>query len=212
MLSDRLVQNPSDADSLELLAEIAASQRSVEEATILLRRAVAADPSARRRMALIAHLRQHAPALALTEIEQLPQAVRDDFEIRGLEAGLAGILGMHDRQIRLYRAMTREPSAEPHLWVSLGNALKTVGRTDEAVKALQRAIRAEPGLGDAWWTLANFKSFKFSPRDIAQMKAALRGSLGENDALHIHFALGKAHEDRGEYDESFRHYAVGNSI
>lgn len=212
MLQDRLAQNPADADSLELLAEIAAGQRSIEEATILLRRAVAADPSPPRRIALIAHLQQHAPATALEEIEQLPQAVRDDFDIRAAEAALAGALGMHDRQIRLYQAMARQRSDQAGLWVSLGNALKTVGRTGEAIKALQRAIRADAGWGDAWWTLANFKSFKFSPRDIAQMKTALRQRLSENDALHIHFALGKAYEDRGEYEESFRHYAQGNAM
>jgi tetratricopeptide (TPR) repeat protein len=212
MLQDRLAHNPNDPDALEKLAEIAAGQRSIEEATILLQRAVAIDPSVPRRMALIAHLRRNAPALALAEIEQLPQAVRDDHEMRGVEATLAGSLGMHDRQIRLYRAMTRERSGDPSLWVSLANALKTVGRTDEALKALQRAIRVDQGYGDAWWTLANFKSYKFTHRDIAQMQAALRSQPGEHDALHIHFALGKAYEDRGEYEESFRHYAVGNAI
>jgi Tfp pilus assembly protein PilF len=212
MLQERLAQDPNDADALEKLAEIAASQRSVEEATILLRRAVAADPSVPRRLSLISHLQRNAPALALSEIEQLPQAVRDEFEVRASEAAIAGTLGMHERQIELYRAMARSKAGSAGLWVSLGNALKTVGRMDEAVKALQRAIRADPAHGDAWWTLANFKSFKFLPRDIAQMQAALRSRPGEHAALHIHFALGKAHEDRGEYEPSFRHYATGNAI
>ena len=79
-------------------------------------------------------------------------------------------------------------------------------------KPSSAAIRADPGYGDAWWTLANFKSFKFSPADLGRMQAALRGRPGEHDALHIHFALGKAFEDRGEYEQSFRHYAVGNAL
>jgi len=212
MLQDRLAKNPNDADALEKLAEIAASQRSVEEATMLLQRAVAIDPSVQRRLALIAHLEKNAPALALAELEQLPQAVRDDFEIRSTEASLAGRLGMHDRQIRLFKAMTRDKSANPGLWVSLGNALKTVGRTDEAVKAMQRAVRTAPAYGGAWWSLANFKSYKFSPRDINQMLAALRTRPGEDHAAQIHFALGKAYEDRSEYEASFRHYATGNAL
>jgi predicted Zn-dependent protease len=152
MLQDRLALNPSDADALELLAEVAAGQHSTEEATILLRRAVAADPSPQRRFALICHLQRHAPAVALAEIEQLPQTARGELEVRAIEAAIAGTLGMHDRQIRVYQAMARERSGEAGLWVSLGNALKTVGRTDEAIKALQRAIRANVGHGDAWWT------------------------------------------------------------
>ncbi|HZC37322.1 MAG TPA: sulfotransferase [Sphingomicrobium sp.] len=212
MLQDRLALNPSDADALEMLAEVAAGQRSTEEATILLRRAVAADPSPQRRFALICHLQRHAPAAALAEIEQLPQTARGEFEVRAVEATIAGTLGLHDRQIRLYQAMARERSSEAGLWVSLGNALKTVGRTGEAIKALQRAIRADSAHGDAWWTLANFKSFKFSAGDLGRMQAALRGRPGEHNALHIHFALGKAFEDREEYEQSFRHYAMGNAM
>jgi tetratricopeptide (TPR) repeat protein len=119
---------------------------------------------------------------------------------------------MHERQIRLYQSMAREQPSEPGLWIMLGNALKTVGRTGEAVKALQRALRVQPTNGKAWWTLANFKSFKFALRDISQMRGALRGRLEPEDALHICFALGKAFEDRGEYEQSFRHYDAGNRI
>lgn len=213
MLQDRLVQDPSDPDALHMLADVAVGQRSFEEATILLRRAVAADPSPDRRMALIQHLQFYAnPAIALAEIELLPQPVRDRFEVRGIEAHILGILGLHEQQIRLFQQMTRQQSDKAGLWVSLGNALKTIGKTGEAVKALQRAIKVEPTYGDAWWTLANFKSHRFSTRDIHEMTQALRGRLNPEDALHIQFALGKAYEDRGEYEPSFRHYAAGNAI
>ena len=94
----------------------------------------------------------------------------------------------------------------------LGNALKTVGRMDEAVAALRQAIKARPTYGEAYWTLANFKSFRFTPKDVAAMRKALKGKLEANDALHFHFALGKALEDRGEAEGSFRHYAAGNRI
>lgn len=213
MLQDRLLQEPNDSDALVTLADLAASDGAVEEATILLRRAVATDPSPRSRLALIDHLRRYgSPALALSEIEQLPKDVREQFEVRGMEAALAGALGMHDRQLDVYRAMVRQRPSGAGLWVSFGNALKTVGRTDEAVKALQRAIRIDAGFGEAYWTLANFKSFHFSNRDIAQMRKALQGKLSSVDALHIHFALGKAYEDRGEYQQSFEHYSTANAI
>jgi Tfp pilus assembly protein PilF len=195
------------------LADLAASEHSIEEATILLQRSVAADSSPRCRLALIDHLRRFgSPALALREIEQLPQAVREEFEVRGMEAALAGTLGMHQRQIDLYRTMVRQRPSGAGLWVSFGNALKTIGRTGEAVKALQRAIRIDPNFGEAYWTLANFKSFRFSNRDFSQMQRALRTHPSKLDSLHIHFALGKAHEDRGEYHESFEHYCAANAI
>ena len=213
MLQDRLAQHPADADALHLLAEIAVGQRAFEEATMLLRRAVAADPSPHLRMALVEHLQRYAsPALALSELDQLPQAMRERFDIKGIEATLLGTLGQHEPQIRLYQQMARERPEQAPLWVSLGNALKTVGRTAEAVKALQRAIKVEPTFGENWWTLANFKSFRFSTKDVHAMRQLLRGRLEQEDALHLHFALGKALEDRGDYGESFRHYAAGNAL
>ena len=213
MLQDRLAQDPNDADALVALADIVVADQAIEEATILLQRAAAADSSPAGRLALIDHLRRYgSPALALRELEQLPRAVRDQFEVRGMEAALAGTLGMHDRQIDIYRAMVRQRPSGAGLWVSFGNALKTVGRTGEAVKALQHAIRIDPTFGEAYWTLANFKSFRFSNRDLAQMNKALRGKLSSADALHIHFALGKAHEDRAEYEQSFQHYSTANAI
>jgi hypothetical protein len=43
------------------------------------------------------------------------------------------------------------------------------------------------------------------------MEAALdRDDLGEEDRFHLHFALGKAHEDAGNHARSFDHYADGN--
>src|SRR3569623_1036836 len=66
MLHDLVAQDPADADALQMLAEIAVADRAIEQATVLLRRAVAADPSTRRRMALVLHLQRFArPAVAL---------------------------------------------------------------------------------------------------------------------------------------------------
>jgi len=162
---------------------------------------------------LIDHLRRFgSPAMALQEIDQLPREAREDFEVRAMEAALSVVLGLFDRQIGIYREMVRQRPSAAGLWVSLGNALKTVGRTSEAVKALQRAIRVDPAFGEAYWTLANFKSFQFSTRDLAQMRNAVRQRLSPQDALHIHFALGKAYEDRREYEQSFEHYSAGNAI
>ncbi len=64
-----------------------------------------------------------------------------------------------------------------------------------------------------WWSLANLKTFRFSADDLASMRMQLaRTDLGEDDRLHLEFAIGKALEDAGEYEPSFQHYAQGNAI
>lgn len=213
LLRERLAQEPRDADALAKLAEIALDQRRIEEATILLRRSAAADPAPRRRVALIHHLNRFAGAAsALGELEALPPQLRATIEIQALEAALLGTLGQHDRQIAIYEQLARAVPDNAPLWKAFGDALKTVGRTQEAVAALRRAIAVQPSYGEAWWTLANFKSFRFTDADIAAMKKALKGKLGDADALHFHFALGKALEDRDAFPASFRNYAAANRI
>ena len=213
LLQQRLLQQPNDAAALSKLAELALAQGRTEDATVLLRRASVAQPSLARHLALVRHLSQFAgPAATLAEIESAPAEFRAAFDVQAIEAASLGLLGMHERQIAIYRRLTEAYPRQPALWKSFGDALKTVGAVDEAVAALRSAIAARPTYGEAYWTLANFKSFRFTDEDLAAMRKALASKPADVDALHFHFALGKAHEERGQHERAFRHYAEGNRI
>lgn len=213
LLRKHLLEQPQDAMALAKLAELAISERHVEEATMLLRRAAAADPSAARLMALIWHLQFYVGAQpALEEIEKLPMSQRKSPNLLAIEATCRGSVGDHNRQIEIYEQLEQVDPDNAVLHKSLGDALKTVGRIDDAVVALRRAIEARPSYGEAWWTLSNFKTYEFSDRDVSTMRKALRQKLSDADALHFHFALGAAFEQRRDFTRSFRHYEFGNAI
>lgn len=212
-LRQRLAEAPDDAEVLSKLAELALDVGRIEDAGVALRRAVVADPSPARRMTFARYLLDHVgAAMALREIEGFPPDLRATVDARSLEAAVLGVLGLHDREIAIYQRMVGELADNPSLWMSLGNALKTVGRMDEAAAALRNAIQARSTYGEAYWTLANFKSFRFTDKDVSAMRRALRQKIGPDDALHLHFALGKALADRESYPQSFKHYAEGNRI
>ncbi|MDB5493872.1 MAG: hypothetical protein JWP86_1209, partial [Phenylobacterium sp.] len=79
--------------------------------------------------------------------------------------------------------------------------------------AYKKSLELAPGLGDAYWSLANLKVAALGPADEAAMLAALRRTdLGADDRLHLHYALGKALEDRGEHPAAFEHYAKGAAL
>src|SRR5260370_15838154 len=100
-----------------------------------------------------------------------------------------------------------------YLWVLYGKTLRTVGRLDESIAAYRKAIALQPEYGEPWWCLADLKTFRFEPDDIETMIKLLDDDDGsENNRSHLHFALGKALEDRGAYAESFQHYRKGNAI
>jgi len=102
---------------------------------------------------------------------------------------------------------------QPKIWMSYGHSLKTQGRLPESIAAYRRAIALEPTLGEIYWSLANLKTFRFEHEDMTAMRAALASStLSDDDRLHFEFALGKALEDAGEYQQSFGHYSQGNAI
>ena len=120
-----------------------------------------------------------------------------------------------------YRAMIAEiPGDTPdarvrradlNLW--LGHALKTEGLTAEAIDAYMAATADRPDFGDAWWSLANLKTYRFTAESIAVMQERLEAAgTAEVDRVHIAFALGKALEDAGDYEASWTAYAAGNAM
>ena len=97
--------------------------------------------------------------------------------------------------------------------MSLAHALKTLGRRDEAIEAYRAAIAAQPDFGDAYWSLANLKTFGFTEEDITQASnIELRPETAPVDRYHLCFALGKAFEDRADFAMSWRYYERGNAL
>ena len=150
------------------------------------------------------------PALAI--IHALPEDLRERFDIRAHEADLAGKLGRHEQEVALLMQLIGREPAMPSLRVSLANALKTLGRRDEAIAAAREALAIQDDYGKAWWLLADLKTFRFADAEVVAMQAALERPLSEADRLHLHFALGRAFEQRGEPEAAFSHYAAGNAI
>jgi tetratricopeptide (TPR) repeat protein len=97
--------------------------------------------------------------------------------------------------------------------MSYGHALKTVGRQQDGIAAYRRALDLAPSLGEVWWSLANLKTVPFTDADVAAMEEALtRPGLAAEDLYHLHFALGRAYEERKAFEASFRQYDEGNRL
>lgn len=213
-LRQHLLFQPADDEVLARLGDLLGEQNRDLEASIVYKRALAVTPKAHNIRLALAYLLERLNQVepALKEVEAIEGPLRDHVKTLTVEGALLGKLGLHDREIAIYERLTTNFPQNCALWMCLGNALKTVGRMDEAIAALRQAIKACPTYGEAYWTLANFKSFRFAPKDVAAMRKALKGKLEAKDALHFHFALGQALEDRDDADGSFFHYAAGNRI
>ena len=211
MLREHLKAQPTDVAAIRMLAEVGARLGRYGDAELLLMRAIELAPSfasARHNLALVL-LRQGKILESLREIEALRRSEPDNPQYRNLQAAALARLGDYEGALAMYADVIREQPREPRLWLSYGHALKTAGRTDEAIKAYREAAKLNPDFGDAYWSLANLKTFRFTADEMAAMRAALGRELREDDRFHIHYALGKALEDAGEYEQSFSQYAEG---
>ena len=120
-------------------------------------------------------------------------------------------IGNHEEAIALFDDVLTDLPNDPNTHVSKGHALKTLGQHDEAIGAYQKGAELNPSLGDAWFSLSNLKTYRFAEEEIATMENALHQPAStHNDRVNIHFALGKAYEDQGDYEKAFRHYDAGN--
>ena len=215
LLKPFLQLNPTDVAAIRMLAEVAGRIGRYEDAENLLRRALELCPSfaaARFNLAIVLH-RQHRSAEAAAEIETLLEDDPNNVAYRNLHGAIQSRMGNYQEAVAEFERVLKDRPRDPHLWMNYGHALKTVGRRDESVAAYRQSIDLRRSLGEAWWSLANLKSRVLTDADIEAMNEILSGKdLSAADRLHLHFALGAAHEDRAAWAESFDHYSRANAL
>jgi tetratricopeptide (TPR) repeat protein len=215
LLREHLKLHPSDVVAIRMLAEVAVRLGRNSAAEDLLARCVELAPSfnaARHNLALVLH-RQNKPVASLRELDKLIAVDPRNPGYRNLLAAVLGRVGDFDRALAVYEKLLEEYPGQAKVWMSYGHALKTAGRQDASIAAYRKVIELEPGLGEAYWSLANLKTFRFTPAEVAAMQTQVRRSdISDEDRLHFHFAIGKAQEDARSYAKSFDHYSEGNRL
>jgi tetratricopeptide (TPR) repeat protein len=210
-----LSRRPNDFVAIRMLGEIAASVGFLRDAESFFRRALELAPGfayARLHLALALH-DQERSGEALAEFSRIGPEFLDHEEIKATYADALGRVGEYDKAIRLYREILAGNPANLEIWTRLAFLLKTVGRADEAVEACRSALSVRGDYGEAWWLLADLKTYKFSDADIETLTGLLQAPmLAPEDRLRMEFALGKALEDRKDFRASFDHYRAGNAI
>jgi tetratricopeptide (TPR) repeat protein len=210
-----LQQHGDHIEGMRLLAQIGMKLDVLDDAEFLLESVLvfSEDYLAARYDYAQVLLKRHKFPSALAQIRKLLQIEPDNRAFRTVEANAYVGLGDHERALHVYRELLAESAQQEDMHLSIAHALKTMGRQTEAVESYRAAAAARPGFGDAYWSLANLKTYRFTAGEMEQMRAhEADPSTALVDRYHLCFALGKALEDRAEYAGSFRYYAEGNRL
>ncbi|MGB6310392.1 MAG: sulfotransferase [Steroidobacteraceae bacterium] len=209
-----LLKHGDHVEAMRLLARIGIARKVFDDAELLLGAVLAQAPGyrpARREYAEVL-MELHRYPEARRELDLLLKEEPENLLYKTLYATASVGLGEQERAVQLYRELLQGTPQDAELHLSIAHALKTLGRGDEAVESYRRAAACRPNFGDAYWSLANLKTYRFTEAELARLRAAEADpAIGDVDRYHLYFALGKALEDQGDHAESFRYYALGNA-
>ena len=209
-----LRHNPRNVDAMRLLALIALKAGRADEAENLLDRAIALAPDYLHAIFDLGRLRKdqdrYGEALECFDraIALEPGNPQAHF-LRG--STLAPAAFTHEAIAAYQRCLELKPDHVGAL-LGLGHVLKAVGRYHEAVASYSECIRRRPESGETYWSLANLKTYRFDDGAIAEMERRVSETgLNVQSQVNFLFALGKAHEDCGDFDRAWQYYRAGNT-
>jgi len=210
-----LLQHGHDVEAMRLLARIAIAREALDDAQLLLESVLELAPDYRAARFDYAQLLvdRHLYRQAQEQADRLLTEDPTERSYRVLKAMTFVGLGQQEHAIEIYRQLLPGATQPAELHLSIAHALKTLGHREEAIAEYRTAAAARPGYGDAYWSLANLKTYRFEQDELARMQAAeAAATVSADDRAHLCFALGKALEDREQFASSFEYYARGNAL
>ncbi len=214
-LRDILREQPSNATATRMLGNIALDEGRYRMAARLLRNAVKLAPDYYGAWIDLSR--------ALTEFEKLDEAREAISEVIKLDRNLAypyvllgnleSKIGDYEKAVTAFEAALDRQADHGGALAGLGHALKTIGRQEQAIDRYRLCVKNYPAFGEAWWSLANLKTFRFNDDEVGTLETHVDDErLNDEARVNINFSLGKAYEDRGDYEDAFDRYDRGNKL
>ena len=212
---DFLKKVPHHIEAMRLLADIGLKLGVLSDAEFLLESAVLFAPdNVQVRMDYIQALtRRQFYGKALEQSKHLLDGEPNSAQFQSLHAVSSVQAGDLETALLMFdKVLTTLPN-DPRTLTSKGHALKTRGDFDVSVDSYRQALIAHPEHGEAYYALANLKTYRYSDTEMKAMHAQQANpQLTHMDRVYLSFALGKAYEDQGDYEHSFNQYARGNAL
>ena len=181
-----LLRQGDNVEAMRLLARIGVAREVLDDAEVLLAAALKMAPDyieLRRDYACVL-LDRHKHAEAIAHLDDLLKLDPKNVDYRTLRATATVGLGDHEGGLRRFADVLMDTDSKSplaaDLHLSIAHSLKTLGRRAESIEEYRKAIEVRPNFGDAYWSLANLKTYQYSAEEIAQLESG-GGGPGHRD-------------------------------
>jgi len=210
-----MLKNPMHVEGMRLLADLGVKTNVLDDAEFILESAVEFEPNnnlARFDYMNVLYRRQKYTE-ALEQATLLLKNEPDNLDYKIGFANQSVAVGDYDQALLIYEEALTKVKNRSDLYLVYGHALKTIGNTNDAINAYRNSYEARNNFGDAYWSLANLKTYKFLGKEVESMKVYIDDpSTSVDDKAHFCFALGKHYEDNCKYKDAFSYFTRGNEL
>ena len=208
--------SPQYVEAHNNLANVFASQKKELEALRILGDALKFAPRHPQTLLITARIQNNRGAHEAAE-QAARIVLHDDPTHTEAKVVLGQVLHETDRYDAAVDVLAKAVAAEPDNAEArnfFGVALKSVGRLDEARAEILKAIEINDTMYGAYANLNDLVDFKEQSLLFDRMETIFESSpdLTADHLLPLHFAFGKALEDRGEYERALHHYIAGGRM
>jgi tetratricopeptide (TPR) repeat protein len=209
-----LERQPRNVEAMRLLAGIASQIGAMQEAEILLENACQFDSSnSQLQIDYIQLLRKRQRFHeALQQAGKLLETDPDNPQFQSIYAIEAMQAGDINTALEYFDKVLKQLPDDTGTITAKGHAHKTAGNTAEAIACYQAAASVNPEFCEAYYALANLKTYRFGAEEINAMLALEPLSMRLLDKVYLSFALAKAYEDGKKFEQSFQFYQQGNAL
>ena len=208
-----LQKAPHNVEGMRLLAEIGVKLGILDDAEFLLDSATQFAPEhvpAHIDLVQVLRKRQKFEA-ALAQAKRLFDRQPQNPQFKSIYAIELMQTGKIEAALTLLDEVLAQVPGDAATLTTKGHALKTKGESLAAIDAYRSAYEHNPDHGEAFYSLANLKTYRFTDEELQLMgQQENNRNLSPSGRVYLNFALGKAHEDAADYERAFGYYAEGN--
>ena len=215
ILREQLAGDPDNSKALRMLGMIALDANRFKAARRMLERAVELAPGSVLGWSDLAnfHLKQDRYDEALKSVQRavdLDPKMVHSYVMRG---NILTKAQRHEESLVAYGEALEISPLNAGALSGMAHVLKTIGRQEESVEAYRKCIRAHPHFGEAYWSLANLKTFEFDDEEVQVMEKMIgQKKLADEPKVNFYLSLGKHFENEKDYDRAFENYRHGNDL